>query len=290
MRSTTAGRTILVTGATGKVGSETVRLLAAQHAPVRALVRDAGRARALAEAGAELAVGDFEQPSTLTAAMDGVATVVLVSPGGPPEQEMAVVHAAAAAGVTHVVKATSKADPDSPVARQRWHAQVEAGLTTSGIAHTLLRSNAYMQNTLMLARGVAASSGFASSAGQGRIGMVDSRDVAAVAATIAAAPQDHAGQVYWLSGSELVTYADVAAALTRLLGRTITFTARSRQEDEAELVAAGLPAPAAAMNALALSTFADGDAQWLSDDVPDLLGRPARTFEQFLADHADAFS
>src|SRR5712664_2651457 len=96
--------------------------------------------------------------------------------------------APARAGVGHVIKATSKASADSPIARRRWQAEIEAGLAASGIPYTLLRSNAYMQNVLALAPAIAKTSSFGSSAGKGRSGLVDTRDVAAVAAGIAAAP------------------------------------------------------------------------------------------------------
>ena len=280
---------ILVTTA-GKVGSEAARLLAEREEPVRVLVRDPEKVTALAQAGVEVAEGDLEVPATIEEAMEGVSAVVLVSPGMEPAQELNAVEAAARAGVGHVVKVTSKASPDSPIARQRWHAQIEQGLAASGLPHTLLRSNAYMQNTLMLVPSIAGTSSFASSIGAGRVGMVDARDVAAVAAAVAADPAGHAGQTYWLSGPELVTYADVAAVLSRLLDRKVTFKPQSREEDEAAMVRAGLPQPVAAMNALALSLFAEGNAEWLSRDVPNLLDRPARSYEQFAADHVAAFS
>jgi hypothetical protein len=113
-----------------------------------------------------------------------------------PAQELNVVASAARAGVGHVVKATSKASADSPIARRRGQSQIEAGLAASGLAHTLLRSNAYMQNVLALAPAIAATSGFGSAAAKGRAGMVDARDVGAVAAEIAAAPASHAGKTY----------------------------------------------------------------------------------------------
>ncbi len=281
---------ILVTGATGKVGSEAVRVLRQRDALVRALVRDPRKAEGLAAAGAQIAIGDFDDQTSLQAALNGVSCVVLTSAGGQPEQELNVVDAAARAQVGHLVKLTSKASPDSPIARQRWHAQVEQGLTASGLTHTLLRSNAFMQNTLMSARGIARTDSFSSSVGAGRIGMSDARDVAAAAATIALDPTRHAGKTYWLSGPELLSYTDVAAILSRVLARTVTFRPRSRQEDEQEMVDAGLPEPVAAMNALAMSMFAEGDAEWLSQDMSTLLGRPTRSYEQFAADHAAAFS
>jgi uncharacterized protein YbjT (DUF2867 family) len=279
---------ILVTTA-GKVGCEAVRLLARREVPVRVLVRDPEKTKALAEAGAEIAVGDLGAPASLDAAMAGVTGVVLVS-AAVPAQELNVVRSAARAGVGHVVKATSKASADSPIARRRGQAQIEAGLAASGLPRTLLRSNAYMQNVLALAPAIAATSGFGSSAGPGRIGMVDARDVAAVAAEIAASPAPHAGRTYWLTGPELISNYDVAAVLSKLLGRTITYREVSFDEDKSTMIRAGVPEPIAEMNAQAFSLTAGGDAEWISEDVGSLLGRPARSFEQFAADHATAFS
>jgi uncharacterized protein YbjT (DUF2867 family) len=281
---------ILVTTA-GKVGAETVRLLRQQGVPVRVLVRDPAKAtaRALAGAGAEIAAGDLDVPASIDDAMTGVSAVVLVSPA-VPAQELNVVASAARTGVAHVVKATSKASADSPIARRRGQTQIEAGLAASGIPHTLLRSNAYMQNVLVLAPAIAATSSFGSAAGQGRTGMVDARDVAATAARISADPGAHAGKTYWLTGPELLSNYDVAAALSKLLGRTITYRELTFEENKDAMIRAGVPAPVAEMNAQAFSLTADGDAEWLTDDVPSLLGRPARSFGQFAADHASAFS
>jgi uncharacterized protein YbjT (DUF2867 family) len=280
---------ILVTGATGTVGSEVVRLLTQREVPVRALVRDPEKAKTLASAGAEVARGDFEKPATLDAALAGVTSVVLVSPA-IPEQELNVVAASVRADVRHIVKITSKASADSPIARRRGQTEIEAGLTASGLSHTLLRSNAYMQNVLALAPAIARTSSFGSSAGDGRIGMIDARDVADVAAEIAAAPAEHEGQTYWLTGPDLISYSDVAVELTRLLGRTITFRQQSFEDDKKSMILAGVPAQIAAMNAQAFTLIADGDAAWHSEDVLTLLSRPARSFAQFAHDYAPAFS
>ena len=274
---------ILVTTA-GKVGAGAARLLREQDVPVRVLVRnpDKATAKALAAAGAEIAAGNLDVPASIDAAMAGVSTVVLVSPA-VPAQELNVVASAARAGVAHVVKATSKASADSPIARRRGQAEIEAGLAAAGIPHTLLRSNAYMQNVLALAPAIAATSSFGSAAGKGRAGMVDARDVAA-------APAPHAGKTYWLTGPELISNYDVAAVLSKLLGRTITYRELTFEENKDAMVRAGVPEPVAQQNAQAFSLTADGDAAWVTHDVPAILGRPALSFEQFAADHAAAFS
>jgi len=279
---------ILVTTA-GKVGAEAVRSLTLREVPVRVLVRNPGKAKALADAGAEIAAADLDAPASIDAAMAGITAVVLVSPG-VPAQELNVIASAARAGAEHVVKVTSNASADSPIARRRWQTEIEAGLAASGLAHTLLRSNAYMQNVLALAPAIAKTSGFGSSAGQGRIGMVDARDVGAVAAGIAASPAPHAGKTYWLTGPELISYSNVAAVLSKLLGRPITYRELSFEDDKDAMIRAGVPQPIAEMNAQAFSMIADGDAEWVTEDVPTLLGRPARSFEQFASDYAAAFS
>jgi len=279
---------ILITTA-GKVGSEAARLLAQRGASVRVLVRDPEKATALRQGGVDVVEGDLDVPATIDAAMQDVTSVVLVSPA-VPAQELNVVDSAARAGVGHVVKITSKASADSPIARQRGQAQIEDGLLASGVGYTLLRNNFYMQNFLMLAPAIAKTNGFGSSAGAGQVGLIDTRDIAAVAAEIAASPAAHVGKTYLLTGPELLSYADVAAVLSQVLGRPIVFSERTIEEDKQAMMSVGVPEPIAAMNAHAVSLIAAGDAAWLSEDVPAILGKPARTFERFAIDHAAAFS
>jgi len=279
---------ILITTA-GKVGSEAARLLAQQEQPVRVLVRDAEKATVLAQAGAEVAEGDLDVPATIDAAMQGVSAVVLVSPA-ITAQELNVIGSAVRAGVGHVVKITSKASADSPISRRRAQAEIENRLIASGLGYTLLRNNAYMQNFLMLAPAIAGTSSFGSSAGDGRVGLIDARDVAAVAAQIAVSPALHAEKTYWPTGPERLSYSDAAAVLSKVLGRLITFHPLTFDEERQAMIDAGVPETAAEDNARALNLFAQGDADYVTDDVPAILGRPARTFEQFATDQAAAFS
>jgi len=256
---------------------------------VRVLVRDPEKSKSLAATGAEIVVGDLDVPKSIDEAMSGVTSVVLVSPA-VPAQELNVIASAARAGVGHVVKATSKASTDSPIARRRGQAEIEAGLAASGLPHTLLRSNAYMQNTLMLAPVIAKTGSFGSAAGKGLIGMVDARDVAAVAAEIATSPLTHVGKTYWLSGPELISNYDVADVLSRLLCRTITYRGLSFDDNKNAMVSAGVPEAIAEQNAQAFSLTAEGDAEWVSDDLRAILGRLARSYKQFATDYAAAFS
>jgi uncharacterized protein YbjT (DUF2867 family) len=279
---------ILITTA-GKVGAEAGRLLAQRGEPVRVLVRDPAKAAALAQAGVDIAEGDLAIPATIDAAMQDVSAVVLVSPA-IPVQELNVVGSALRAGAGHIVKITSKASADSPIARRRGQAEIEKGLIASGLGYTLLRNNAYMQNFLMAAPSIAATGSFGSSAGDGRVGMIDARDVAAVAAEIAVAPAPHAAKTYWPTGPERLSYADVADVLSKVLGRTISFRPLTFEQEKQAMIDAGVPEAIAGMNAQAIGLFAEGDADYVTDDVTSILGRPTRTFEQFATDYAAAFS
>ncbi|MGO9889311.1 MAG: NmrA family NAD(P)-binding protein [Solirubrobacteraceae bacterium] len=272
----------------GKVGREAARLLAETDTAVRLLARDPSTVTDLQAQGVEVVAGDLEDDASVHAALCDIANVILVSPA-IPEQELRVIKAATHTGVEHVVKITSKASADSPIARRRGQAQIEAGLAASGLQYTLLRNNAYMQNFLMFAPAIAKTASFGSSAADGRVGLIDSRDVAAVAAQIARAPKTHVGQTYWPTGPQLLTYSDVAKILSEEIGRPFTFHARTLDEDRQAMIAAGVPEPIAEQNAQAFSLIAAGDAEWLSGDIERILGHPGRTFAEFAHDHASAF-
>ena len=96
-----------------------------------------------------------------------------------------------------------------------------------------------------------------------------------VAAEIAAAPAAHAGKTYWPPGPEVLSAKEVAAVFSRVLGRTITFHPITCEEQEQAMINAGLPEVVANDNAKARPLFADGDADYVTDDVPAVLGRPA---------------
>jgi uncharacterized protein YbjT (DUF2867 family) len=280
---------ILVTTA-GKVGSETARLLATQGVPVRVIVRDADKAASLEIEGVEAFNGDLEVPATIDAAMQDISGVVLVSAAADVQQELNVIDSAVRARVEHVVKITTKASAHSPIALRRDHALIERALIASGLGYTLLRNNTYMQNFLLAAPGIAKTNGFSSGTGDGGVGHVDVRDVAAVAAEIAASSSAHAGRTYWPTGPESLTGTEVAAVLSKVLGRTITFHPLTFEQQKQAFIDVGLPEPVADDRARAFALMAEGDLDYITDDVPSILGRPACSFEQFARDHQAAFS
>jgi uncharacterized protein YbjT (DUF2867 family) len=140
---------LLVTGGTGIIGGELLRLLSRAGVPARALVRDPKKAPTLP--GITSVVGDLARPDTLSAAFDGAKTVFLLTHylEDMVELQMNAIAAARAAGAAHVVKVSAfaaSAHSNAPIGR--WHHQVETALQASGMAWTMLRPHHFMQNLL----------------------------------------------------------------------------------------------------------------------------------------------
>ncbi|MET8558567.1 hypothetical protein ABZV64_26950 [Streptomyces sp. NPDC004959] len=113
----------------------------------------------------------------------------------------------------------------------------------------------------------------------GQFGMVDSRDVSAAAAAVSASPACHEGRTYLPTGPELVTDADVAAELTRALGKEIEYRPLKPDQHREQMVRAGVPEAVAASNAQVFGLIAEGDTAWLSDGVASLTGHASAACE-----------
>jgi uncharacterized protein YbjT (DUF2867 family) len=282
---------ILVTGATGHIGSELVRLLAEQGVPARALVHSPDKAAPLQRLGLETALGDYEQPDMLDAAMKGCDHLFLLSSPTPrqPQQEQNVIDAARRAGVGHVVKQSVPwAGPDAPLVFSRWHGQVEQHLARSGMAYTLLRPSSFMQNFLLSAQQVADQGILYGMFGEGRVAFIDTRDVAAVAAELLTSP-GHQGTSYSLSGPEALSAAEVAERLSAATGRQVRSVDVGADSFRQALAGAGMPGWLVDGVVEGNTMLAAGHAATVTDEVARLTGRPPRTFAQFAADHRVAF-
>jgi uncharacterized protein YbjT (DUF2867 family) len=137
---------------------------------------------------------------------------------------------------------------------------------------------------------IARTKGFVMSAGDGRVGMIDTRDVAAAAAVVVAKPGKHAGSTYWLTGPDLISYSDVAEELSAALGRSIEYLRTTPAEHRAAMIQAGVPEAVATSNAQAFGLIAEGDAAWLSPDVVTITDTSPRDLHTFFLDHLPAFT
>jgi uncharacterized protein YbjT (DUF2867 family) len=290
MSTTTTTTCVLVTGATGTVGRHLVHLLRRRGVPVRAFVRDPGRAADVLGPDVDLAVGDLDDRSSLDAAMAGVDRVFLASANHPRQVawETTAIDAATDAGVRHVVKLSAHgAAIGSPVAFGDAHGRVEEYLRGRGVAHVVLRPGFYLTNLLGAADGVRYGV-LALPAAGARIAMIDPRDVAQVAAAVLTG-SGHDGRTYDLTGPEAVTGDDVARELSALLGRRIDFVAVPDEAATAQLVAEGVPEWFATNTVAVFGQLRRGAQSEACDVVRALTGRDPRSVADFLADHASAF-
>ncbi len=283
--------TVLVTGATGNVGSSVVRELQGRDASVRAFVRDAARARERLGEGVELAVGDFSDAASLRRALQDVELVFLSSADSPQkvEQESAVIDTAAAAGVRRIVKAsTIRAEAGSPLPPFDWHGRIEEHLRGSGVPAVILQSSFYMTNILMGAEQIRHAGKLFAPAGKGRIGMVDPRDTGSVAA-IVLRNEGHDGRTYVLTGPEAITYGQVAQQLSEATGRPVEFVDVPDEAAQQGLVAAGMPDWVVEHVGRLFPLIRQGAVEQTTGTVRALSGREARSFAEFARDHAPLF-
>jgi uncharacterized protein YbjT (DUF2867 family) len=281
---------ILVTGGTGAVGSELLRLLSQAGIATRALTRNPQETRKLP--GIRWVAGDLAKPQTLPAVFEDAEQLFLLT--SYYEDMVTLQHnaivAARAAGVTHVVKVSAFAASDhsrAPIGR--WHYQVEEELQESGMGWTILRPHHFMQNLLAQAEYVAKDGVVYSASGDGKIPYIDPRDIAAVAFVTLTQP-GHVGKKYVLTGGEAMSYRQAAEIIGATIGKPVRFVDESPDQARARRVREGLP-PAVIESALAISAYqrAGGKTVTITTTVADLTGRPPRTVGEFVREHAATF-
>lgn len=265
-----------VSGALGSLISERVRDLD----PV-VLVRDPSRAPAWATV---VRACDYRDPD---GALAGVDVLLMVSANESADRRQVhrtFVDAAARSGVRHVVYTSfANASPTATFTYARDHADTEAAIRESGMAFTFLRDNLYADLAPLLGGPAGVIRG---PAGSGRLAPVARADIADVAAAVLRDPAAHAGATYTLTGPEAMTMAELAARTSTAVGRPIRFEDETVDEAYAWRRAEYDAEPWEVDGWVSTYTaVADGSMAEVSDDVERILGRPARTLEQALADH-----
>lgn len=275
---------ILITGATGKVASPLVSRLKAQGADVRVLVRNPEKAESLKKAGAEIVVGDFEKPETLGPAFAGVDAVFLVTAAGPKAADWvsALLVAAKASGKPHIVRLSAlKAGEDGPTDNTRQHGRADKETQASGLPYTILRPHLYMQNFLMSAPQLATDGSMYQGMGNGKMGMIDTRDITDAAFAILTNPSAHAGKIYDLTGPASITMHDVAATLSKVLGRPIKYVPISPDAVAENMKKFGMGDWFQKVMRDYSQAYSDNWGDFTTGDVTKLTGKPPRSVEQF---------
>ena len=281
--------TILVTGATGNVGSQVVEQLIASGVTPRVAVRSINKAESLKKAGAEPVEMDLDRPETVQSALTGVDKVFLVSPFVPNMVELTaiLIEAAKRANVQQIVKLSALAQPG--IALSKWHEEMEKAITSSNIPFTFLRPNGFMQNFInAMAETIKSDNAFYLNAGDGKVSFVDTRDIASVAVA-ALITSGHEGQSYTITGAQALSHAETAAILSQVLGRTINYVDVPEDVVRQGMQGAGMPEPT--VNALLelYASYKAGQAATVSPVVEQVTGKQPISFEQFAKDYAEVW-
>jgi uncharacterized protein YbjT (DUF2867 family) len=283
---------ILLTGVTGKTGGAVANALIEKGVTFRALVRDADKAAAFKEAGAELIVGDMGDRDAVARALDGVDKAALILPNSQEQKDMELqfVDLAAEAGVKHLVKLSSleaRDDATSPVPQLHW--AVEEHIRETGMEWTMIRPNFFMDNLLGAGRTIKSDGNFALPMADGIVVPMDCRDIGATIAEVLIG-EGHAGQSYEISGPEQMTFHDIADQFSAVLGKKVEYV-------NAEPVAYRdrvAPFLSSEWHADAVShlfgEIRDGVLiPQVNDTFKKLVGREPITFQQFVRDHSAVY-
>lgn len=268
--------TILVTGATGNLGRLIIAALQERGADPQSIVAGARDTAKAAGLGVRVARLDYTDPASITTALDGVDTVVLVSGsevGQRVAQHRAVIDAAKEAGVAKFIYTSAPKATTSDLVLAPEHKATEELIAESGLPAVILRNNWYTENYAADLARAAETGVLAAGAGDGRVASASRKDFAEAAAVVAL-EDGHIGQVYELGGDVAWTYGDLAAAFSEITGRPVSYRALSVDEQLAALREAGLDEGTAGFVAALDAGIRDGALAETDGTLSRLIGRP----------------
>ncbi|MDK7666272.1 MULTISPECIES: SDR family oxidoreductase [Cytobacillus] len=269
---------ILVTGATGKLGSKVVESLL-KSVPASDLVvsvRNPEKAEGLRTRGVEVRQGDFDHPETLDKAFEGIDRLLIISADGDNEtriqQHANAVQAADRAGIkfiayTSLANATGSNNLMAPP-----HVATEAAIIKTGIPYSFLRNNWYLENEIGSIQGAIAGAPWVTSAGEGKVGWALQQDYADAAAAVLLG-NGHENTVYELSGP-LLTQEELASALGNVLGKEIPVQQVSDEKYAEIMKGLGLPDFVIPLVVGIQESIRNGSLEVKSNDFEKVLGRP----------------
>lgn len=280
--------TVLVTGATGNIGSALVPVLISKGVPVRALVRTEAAAPALRAQGAEVVLGDLDDAASLSAAVSGIDQIFLLTWNGPTAVDHArnLVRAALAAGRPHIVRLSAHGSEKSRIIRD--HRKVEDLVKASGLPYTILRPTYFMQNVMMAAPSVNSQGVVYMPFGNGKVVTIDVRDVVEAALAVLTSP-GHEGRTFVLTGPRAVSYDEIASALSSALNKEVRYVDVPSEAGKKAMLDMGMPEWIADGYIELIEEFANDWGTKVYPDVATLTGHPPRSIEQFAVDFSTVF-
>ena len=236
-----------------------------------------------------MVVADMERPETLAKAVAGVDQIYLITPNGPTGARQArnVIAAAKAAGTPKIVRQSGFGTSKSRIIQH--HEEIERELERSGLPYTVVKPTFFMQNVMMAAQTVASGTvAVYVPMKDGRLGMIDARDVADVALQVLKS-EGHHGKTYVLTGPASISFHDVASALSKALGKEVSYVDAPPEAAREAMVGMGMPEWITDGFVELFEGFSQGFADSTTSTVEELTGHPARSFETFARDYAAVF-
>ena len=284
---------ILVIGATGNIGSHLVERLKEKNQEVIAGVSSLSKAGRFSKLGIDTAILNFTQPDTLESAFDGVDRLFLLLPLVEPMATwgLQVIEAAKKAGVRFVLRSSGMgADPDTTYELGKTHGLIDQALMQSGLAYTIVRPNSFMQNYVnYFGATIREQQAFYLAQGQGRMSLIDVRDIAAADAAILADPGPHHHKAYDLTGPEALTNDEVAGIISRVTDKTITYHDINEQSFRQGLAKMGLPEWNIRVMESLNRRIKLGLTAEVTSSVRAMTGKDPVSFARFAEDYAEAW-
>ncbi|MER6808737.1 SDR family oxidoreductase [Spirillospora sp. NPDC000708] len=279
---------IVVTGATGRLGRLTVEALLRRGIPAADVIatgRDISGIKDLADRGVTARRADFADTDSLAEAFAGADRLLLISASVPVDERVAnhrrVIDAAVAAGVSLMAyTSTTHADTAATIIGAT-HGETEKYLRDRGIPSVLLRNGWYLENYTAQLPQILQNGAVIGAAGEGRISAASRADYAEAAAVVLTT-EGHTGAVYELGGDESFTLTELAAAISSAAGKEIAYAHLPVTEFARALAAAGLPAELAEVLADADLGMSRGEMYTDSGDLRRLIGRRPVTLAEAL--------
>ncbi|MEV4736026.1 MULTISPECIES: SDR family oxidoreductase [unclassified Microbacterium] len=268
--------TILVTGATGQLGRLVIQSLLERGVDAQSIVAGARDVAKAEDLGVRVARLDYTDPASITSALEGIDTVLLISGsevGQRTAQHAAVIDAATAAGVSKFVYTSAPKATTSDLVLAPEHKATEEAIAASGLPAVILRNNWYTENYAADVARAAETGVLAAGAGDGRVASASRKDFAEAAAVVLT-EDGHIGRTYELGGDVAWTYEDLAAAIAEISGREVEYRRLAVDEQLAALQAAGLDEGTAGFVAALDAGIAGGALAETDGTLARLIGRP----------------
>ncbi|TWT09300.1 SDR family oxidoreductase [Planomicrobium sp. CPCC 101079] len=275
---------LLVTGATGKLGTKIVESLL-KTVPAEQLavsVRNPEKAENLRTRGVEVRQGDFDHPETLDSAFAGIDRLLIISADGDNDtrirQHTAAVAAAERAGVRFIAYTSLVNASESEMFLAPPHRATETAILETGIPFSILRNNWYLENEIPSIQGALAGAPWITSAGSGKVGWALQQDYAEAAAAVLAG-EGHENTIYELSGKPM-TQEELATVLSKEIGKDVPVLQLDDAAYAETMKQAGLPDFLVPMLVDIQQGIRENALAIESDDFEKILGRPATPIEQ----------